>query len=191
MISHGTPPRRLWHRRQANLLPNDRFPAVSSLRPAAGLGRQRPFAGSGSSRWPGLVAESLNRLRAPPPPKVRFRGYSGQPPAEPSNVGYRRPPTLAGQIRTAADRLEAAVHPERRHAQSAPWSPLIEAAGWCRAGPRRTARTLTVDRATRLPANANCRRAAPNRSKWYAAGPQAVYPSVYPWRPRKPNGLAP
>jgi hypothetical protein len=39
MISHGTPPRRLWHRRQANLLPNDRFPAVNSLRPPAGLGR--------------------------------------------------------------------------------------------------------------------------------------------------------
>ena len=70
-------------------------------------GRQRPFAASGSSRWPDLVAELLTRQRAPPPPNVKFRWHSRQPPEEQPNVGYRRPPTLAGQIRTAADSLEA------------------------------------------------------------------------------------
>jgi len=43
MIANGTPPRRLWHRRQADLPANDRFRAVNSLRPPAGLGRQRQF----------------------------------------------------------------------------------------------------------------------------------------------------
>ena len=38
MISHGTPMRRLWHRRQADLLPNDRSPTVNSLKRPAGLG---------------------------------------------------------------------------------------------------------------------------------------------------------
>lgn len=44
MISHGAPPQRLWHRRQADLLPNDRFRAVNSLRPPAGSDRLAPIA---------------------------------------------------------------------------------------------------------------------------------------------------
>jgi hypothetical protein len=35
-------------------------------------GRQRPFAASGSSRWPDLVTESLTRQCVPPPPSVKF-----------------------------------------------------------------------------------------------------------------------
>jgi len=39
MILNGAPLRRLWHRRQADLLTNDRFRAVNLLRPLAGLVR--------------------------------------------------------------------------------------------------------------------------------------------------------
>ena len=73
------------------------------------LGRQRTFAASGSSRWPDLVAELLTRQRAPPPPNVKFRWHSRQPPEEQPNVKYRRPPTLTGQIRTAAESLKQPI----------------------------------------------------------------------------------
>jgi hypothetical protein len=42
-------------------------------------GRQRSFAASGSSRWPGLVAELVTRQRAPPPPNVKFLRISRDP----------------------------------------------------------------------------------------------------------------
>jgi hypothetical protein len=56
------------------------------------LGRQRPFAASGSSRWPGLVAESLTHACVPPPPNVKFRGTADSRPRgwPTSGIGSRR-----------------------------------------------------------------------------------------------------
>ena len=57
-----------------------------------GMGRQRPFAASGSSRWPDLDADSLTCLRAPPPPNVKSRGTadSRQRSWPTSGIGTRR-----------------------------------------------------------------------------------------------------
>ena len=82
------------------------FDASISSGPPAAEGRQRPFAASGSSRWLGLVAESLTCLCVPPP-NVKFRGTADSRPRTGAiNVRYRRPPTFAGRIRTAAPSLK-------------------------------------------------------------------------------------
>jgi hypothetical protein len=69
------------------------------------MGRQRPFAASGSSRWPGFAAASLTRLCTPAAERQVPR-YSGRPPEELANFRYRCPPTFAGQIRATATSLE-------------------------------------------------------------------------------------
>ena len=52
---------------------NGSFEVASLRRRRTAMGRQRPFAAGGSSRWLDLVAESPTRLRAPPTPNVKFR----------------------------------------------------------------------------------------------------------------------
>ena len=64
---------------------------ISMPRPPAS-GRQRPFAASGSSRWPNVIADSLTRLRAPPPPNVKFGGRADSRPRTwaTSGIGVHR-----------------------------------------------------------------------------------------------------
>ena len=68
------------------------FRVRDSVRPMSGLGRQRPFAASGSSRWPNIVPDSLTRLRAPPPPNVKFGGRADSRPRTwaTSGIGVHR-----------------------------------------------------------------------------------------------------
>ncbi len=65
---------------------NDR-PAWWSISP---LGRKDQFAASRSSRWPGIVAEWLNHLRALPPAMVRFRGTPASRPGSRPRSGLTR-----------------------------------------------------------------------------------------------------
>ena len=56
------------------------------------MGRERPFAASGSSRWPNIVPDSLSRLRALPPSNVKFGGTADSRPRDwpTSGMGARR-----------------------------------------------------------------------------------------------------
>ena len=98
-LSHGQ------HRQDCATF-NVSFAAANPRAAMSLMGRQRPFAASGSSRWLGLVAESLTCLCVPPP-NVKFRGTADSRPRTGAiNVRYRRPPTFAGRIRTAAPSLK-------------------------------------------------------------------------------------
>jgi hypothetical protein len=70
-------------------------------------------------QWEQSLAGHRRRVADPPMHPAAERQvprYSGQPPDELANVRYRRPPTLAGQIRTAADSLKLLFDSARRWA---------------------------------------------------------------------------
>ena len=71
---------------------DDCFEALSLTARVPDSGRQRPFAASGSSRWPNIVPDSLTRLRALPPSNVKFGGTADSRPRDwpTSGMGARR-----------------------------------------------------------------------------------------------------
>jgi len=88
------------------------FVEVKQEAPALSIGQlwSDPKGGCGSAatvrrQWEQPLAGLGCRVADPPMLPAAERQvprYSGQPPEEPANVRYRRPPTFAGQIRATA-----------------------------------------------------------------------------------------
>lgn len=97
----------------------------------SGLGRQRPLAVGGSSRWHRLVAESLTRPRAPPPPNVKFRGTA--------DIRPRNFPTSG----IGARRRSPAESERQQPVSSRPWGSGRSALAECPQGTNSSHRALT------------------------------------------------